>query len=435
MAIGDQTGIVSSARHRVLDERQALLQRILWSRGFEKSARIREFLTYVGTRAFEEPGADIHEQDIGCAVFGRPTEYDTASDNIVRVNASLLRKKLDAYFTSEGAAETLVLSIPKGKYVPVFRERVATASELPAEPTAPPDVSPERPWLRRTLIGLAASAPVLAVLCLVLALRLSHSAPANTFENNPNLNALWSQLIRKEMRTDIVVSDSSLGLLQDLIKRPIPLSEYVHPDQWSQASELNAKPDLQTAARLAAQRQHTSFASVTLASRILGIAGQGRDNISLQFARDFGVRQMKTDNVILLGSKRANPWTELVANQMNFQFGYDGASRQSYFTNRQPRPGEHLTYGNDYDVSYCRIAFLPNLDKTGKILVIAGTEMAGTEAGGEFLTSEKWVSNLRRVVPLDGNGHFPSFEVMLKATKIGGLGSNFEVVAHRIPQL
>jgi len=138
--------------------------------------------------------------------------------------------------------------------------------------------------------------------------------------------------------------------------------------------------------------------------------------------------------VILLGSERANPWVELVENQLNFRFGYDVKSRQSYFENQQPRPGELPSYRNDEVVSYCRVAFGPNLDKTGSILIISGTEMEGTEVGGEFLTSEKWISTLRRRVPLDRNGRFPNFEVLLRANKIGGPASGFEIVAHRVPQ-
>jgi hypothetical protein len=88
-------------------------------------------------------------------------------------------------------------------------------------------------------------------------------------------------------------------------------------------------------------------------------------------------------------------------------------------------------YRNDNVTSYCRIAFLPNLDKTGNILTIAGTEMEGAELGGEFLTSEKWITSLRRLIPLDKNGRFPSFEVVLKASKIAGPASGFEIVAHR----
>jgi hypothetical protein len=250
------------------------------------------------------------------------------------------------------------------------------------EPVAEPEIQPE-PKPQRAVIGLAVLSLLLAGLCcwMFFAMRQPRLELRDELARNPNLNGLWSQLIRKDMRTDIVVTDSSLGLLQDLIQRPVPLAEYAHPDQWGQADDLRAKPELQAAARLAARRHYTSFANVNLARRILALAGDDQARIAVQFARDFGVRQMKSDNVILLGSQRANPWVELIEGQMNFRFGYDAALRQSYFENRQPRTGEPASYRNDDVTSYCRIAFLPNLDKTGNILTIAGTEMEGTEVG------------------------------------------------------
>jgi hypothetical protein len=356
-------------------------------------------------------------------------------DNIVRVNASQLRKKLEQYFTADGAAERLVLTIPKGRYVPEFQER-----PMEPVPAGTPETAPERGggWLenrhiRTGMLALAALAPVLAVVCLAMALHLRQSAAQirSELERNPNLNALWSQLIRNDMQTDIVVTDSSLGLIQDLMGHPIPLAQYVHPDVWGQAEELKGRPEAQEAARLAARRHYTSFANVNLARRILALGGEDQSRIGVQFAREFGARQMKTDNVILLGSIRANPWVELIEGQMNFRFGFDSKARRSYFENRHPKPGEPARYENDKVVSYCRVAFLPNLDRTGNILAISGTEMEGTEVGGEFLTSEKWISNLRRFIALDRNGRFPSFEVLLRASKIAGPASGFEVIASR----
>src|SRR5205085_7497335 len=102
-------------RANVLEERRALLQRVLWSRPLERSGRLREFLTYVCDRSLNEPGAEIHEQEIGEQVFGRPRGYDTTQDNIVRVTASQARKKIDQYFAQEGLSEPVILEIPKGQ--------------------------------------------------------------------------------------------------------------------------------------------------------------------------------------------------------------------------------------------------------------------------------------------------------------------------------
>lgn len=94
--------------------RRQLVARVAASRYISKSARLKELLLYLCDRVLEGSATEIHEQEVGSRVFGREPDYDTAADNIVRVNASLLRKRLEQYFATEGAAEPFVIEIPKG---------------------------------------------------------------------------------------------------------------------------------------------------------------------------------------------------------------------------------------------------------------------------------------------------------------------------------
>jgi hypothetical protein len=429
MASGDQIGISNGGRVIGAEECRALVQRVVSSRGFEKSARMRDLLAYVCNRALDDGVVDIHEHEIGCAVFGRSEDYDTGEDNIVRVNASQVRKKLEAYFAAEGAAEPIVLELPKGKYVPVFRERPEV--KAPAPPAiAEPRSLPER-LTGSAVYALAALSLLLTIACIWMGSLLWRGrAPAGVVPD-PRVNALWSQLIRKGEATDIVLTDSSLGLLQDLMGRPIGLSEYLQPETW-RLDALASRPELQMAARLAAHRHYTSLANVNITRHIQTVAGADQGQLTAVFARDFNIRQMKSDNVVLIGSKRANPWVELMEPQMNFRFGYDPVTSQSFFENRQPRAGELAVYRNDPAVSYCDLAFLPNLGHTGNLLVISGTEMEGTEAGGEFLTTPRGMATLHRYVKLEGSGRYPYFEALLRSRKIGGASPGFEVIATRV---
>src|SRR5437016_4957304 len=115
--------------------KRLLVQRVLTSQCFEKATRMRDFLAYVCDHTLNDPKAGICEQNIGCAVFGRLPDYDTNQDNIVRVNASHLRKRLESYFASEGRTESWLLELPKGQYTPVFRPRPEPVdAEKPSEP-------------------------------------------------------------------------------------------------------------------------------------------------------------------------------------------------------------------------------------------------------------------------------------------------------------
>ena len=104
-------------------ERWELIERIRDSQKFKRAERLRELLLYIATQSIKAGINSIPEQEIGEAVFGRPSDYDTSLDNIVRVNASELRKRLEHYFLNEGAQETLVVEIPRGAYLPIFYRR------------------------------------------------------------------------------------------------------------------------------------------------------------------------------------------------------------------------------------------------------------------------------------------------------------------------
>ena len=105
----------------------SLVQRVLASRQLQKAPQLREILVYIARRALTENATAISEQEIGCNVLGRGRAFSPNDDNIVRVQVRHLRHKLDEYFNSEGAGEALILTIPKGGYVPRIEPRYLIA--------------------------------------------------------------------------------------------------------------------------------------------------------------------------------------------------------------------------------------------------------------------------------------------------------------------
>src|SRR5215469_10441045 len=69
---------------KVEDARRLLVERLAISPYFNRSARLRDLLIYLTGRVLEDESAEVHEQEVGHKVFGRPCDYDTAADNIVR---------------------------------------------------------------------------------------------------------------------------------------------------------------------------------------------------------------------------------------------------------------------------------------------------------------------------------------------------------------
>jgi Tol biopolymer transport system component len=107
---------------------RAQLERILASAPFADAERARRFLGFVVERALEGRDGEIKEFVIGVEALGRNTSFDPKSDPIVRVEAGRLRERLRSYYEGEGEADSVSISLPKGRYVPVFSERRLSAS-------------------------------------------------------------------------------------------------------------------------------------------------------------------------------------------------------------------------------------------------------------------------------------------------------------------
>jgi len=129
------------------DLRQALVERLASSSTFEKAHRLREFFLHVCRCAIENRPEEASEQQIGIRVFGRTPGYNANGDNIVRSQARLLRLKLEHHFANEGKDELLIVSIPKGQYLPVFESRPHNLPDSHLE--APTAVTPARPQTGR----------------------------------------------------------------------------------------------------------------------------------------------------------------------------------------------------------------------------------------------------------------------------------------------
>ena len=99
------------------------LVRILTSSDFETTERGRKFLAYVVEETLGRRADRIKAYSIATEVFGRDASFDSHSDPIVRIEAGHLRRALDRYYLTDGKADPIVITIPKGHYVPVFSER------------------------------------------------------------------------------------------------------------------------------------------------------------------------------------------------------------------------------------------------------------------------------------------------------------------------
>ncbi|MEO6816411.1 MAG: hypothetical protein ABI177_06900 [Edaphobacter sp.] len=425
-----------------VDERRQLIERVASSTQFRRSVRLRDFLLYVGGQSLKEGRAEIHEQEIGAKVFERGPSYDPSQDNIVRVNATELRKRIELYFATDGVHEPLMLTIPRGGYKPVFHWRVPDDLPLPTPQTVipsaemVPNASPvaERSMGSRTayfaLVGLAI---VLAIVCAVLLKQnLALRSSSARWAGRPTVEAFWKDFVKGQQEVDIVLPDASVTMSAEITHQSMMLSDYLEHNYINQQEAASLSPD-----RVSDLTDIFSHSLVTIgdfhaAQQILALPPIA-PSVRLVLARFYTADSIKRNSFVLIGGRKANPWMGLFEDQLNFRLAFDPYNG-ALVTNQHPQGGEMSSYAartdvNDLTTGYCVVGYLPNPNRTGNVIVLAGTDSDTTNAAAEFLTSETSLAKFRNILKVK---EFPHFEVLLKTSRVSSTSLNTEVIAYRV---
>ncbi|SFS12429.1 hypothetical protein SAMN05421771_2125 [Granulicella pectinivorans] len=440
-------------------EWERLLSRVVDSTPFRRSTRLRDFLIYVGNEVVLHGAEDLHEQQIGTAVFGRPAAYDTSQDNIVRVNAMELRKRIDLYFTDEGQNEPLLFEIPRGRYVPVFRLRRLDAIDPPEIgplKSAPSEEERNSTALKDTPSPMAETSAMLAravrnalpailvvvililTAWLVIAIRRDqqNQNALHKWQSGPALRAFWGNFFGTGLAPEIVLGDTSFLLAQDVLRKPLSLAQYLDysyraaqsPDPLSSEARQQEQKDL----AIIFSRSSGSLGDFRVARRITELE-TGNEGTRLLFAREYAGHRLRWNNTIFVGSSKSNPWVELFEDRMAYHFNRSPNRTSSVVTVDHPTGSEQAEYSLSSDpetrTAYCVIVFLPNPTDTGNTLILAGSDSQATEAAGDFLTSEDGLEKLQAVLQQKA---FPHFQVLLRISRFSGTPLGYEIVSHRI---
>lgn len=107
-----------------ISEKKILVQlkKVINSDYFSKSTMLCNFLRFIVEEFLKEDGMELKQYNIAVFAFKRSKDFD-ANDPIVRIQASRLRKNLSLYYLKEGIEDEVVISLPRGRYIPKFSLR------------------------------------------------------------------------------------------------------------------------------------------------------------------------------------------------------------------------------------------------------------------------------------------------------------------------
>jgi hypothetical protein len=433
-------GMISAAKEvgppgtSASDPRRALVDRIIASSTFAKCERLSSLLAYVCDLTLTGRVKELNEQKIGEAVFGRPRNYDSSIDGIVRTQASRLRQRLELYFNEEGLDEPVRIVIPRGGYVPVFEPRSAPAAPL-LTPIVVADEAADQVEARRSLWGAATAWSLVAVLLVALLTLLlaNRGAFRGRQAARTPTHPLWSQIFVPEQRTLAVPGDSGMVMWEGLVGRSVDLAEYLSGDYRTNLLPKTPTP-LQEAAVELGSRRYTSIVDLEVAKSLSQLAQPTQSKLEVRYARDVRPNDLKQGNVILVGAAEANPWVELFEHNMNFVFFNDRVRGIFSVLNRDPKGAEPRQWDSAYKDAqhrvYAVVAFLPNLGGNGNALILEGTSMAGTESAWDFVSDDSqllpFLKQIRRA-----DNTLPHFEVVLGTNNMSGSAVKNNVLAWR----
>ena len=432
------------------DPRRALIARIVASPGFYRAPQLQEFLAYIAERSISREIDQVTEQVIGTEVFKRKAGYSTGDDNIVRTYARQLRKRLEEYFSTAGADEKLIVTIPKGGYAVEFHLREFPGAAHPTSPEnklPPPDLhlasdigAVESPthgnevktggrwfasWkfiLPVAICGAFASA--------IAAYKLGQRTVRND-ESPPALHAFWSGVLGQN-RTVIVPDDTGLTIAVGLIQQSVTPDDYVTGQYRKTLGQ--EFPNLTNWDRPFAHR-YTDLVDLLAVNRLARMPELNRQPTTIRYARDLRPEELNDGNAILFGGSNANPWVTLFDRDFNFSFRFEPVERSFAIENRNPQAAEAKSYPyvphSAAQAYYGLFAVRPNFKNTGNVVLIEGVTNSGLQAAVDFCLDERLVSELLKSV-LNKDGTIKPFEVLVRTAAVGSTPTRVEVVGMRV---
>lgn len=440
-----ENSAVMEIKDSLVDERLLALKHLLQSETFSNADSMRHFLKFIVEKSIAGRVDEIKEYTIATEVLGRSYDFDPKSDNIVRVQAHRLRKKLDEYYSQEGINNPVRISIPSGHYYPEYQTNSAPQKTPSLEQIPPgPDLAetlpipqahaaPARFWARLSWQPLVLAVLILNLL-FVSYLLLRTSPKENTTRNQPalaeSLAPLWQPFIATDQPPLIVYSNALF-----LMSEEGDLYRYYNDTSHSFAMGA-VVPSVVGLERRGAIPNHvgplyyfdsyTGTGEVIAMGRIAELLSRSGQNFLVKRSRIASYDDIRNRNVIFLGTSLEDSILGELPVESDLVFeeptGHQFVGRL-LIRDRHPGSGMPSTYQFQRDdrtkalqAEYALISLLPGVTPNQYVLILAGLSTLGTQAAAEFATSDKTMLALDQMrSTVSGNtARSPYFQALLQ---------------------
>ena len=384
-----------------LDELQAAAirrerERILKSPSFRTSKRCQQFLSYVVQHSLEGHAEPLKERSIGAELFQRPISYATGEDGVVRVLASEVRKRLAQYYHERAGSSPVRIELPVGAYVPEFHWN----------PDAPP-MDLETPHLAKNpsklrVLTMTALGLGLVLIVVVVTTRVRSGRPAESV-----LDQFWSPVFATSQPVLICLAKPALyrpspELFQRYSKTH-PEAFQTEVERWNELLPLDPNEKLLWRDMIPLPEFGVAVGDARVAAGLSALFARINKPSQVRIGNNYSFEDLRNSPAVLVGAFN-NRWTLQMTDNLHFTFA-EGGSKGPF------RIQEHGAGGRMWFPKWAPqgratedFGVVTRLldSKTGQLLIAAaGVAANGTQAAGEFISTQAYLAEGLRAAPPD----------------------------------
>ncbi len=370
------------------------LDRLLAHPLFANSKRYPALLAYTVEQTLLGNAGELKERSIAVEVFGRAPTYDANSDPVVRITAGEVRKRLTQYYYDPSHRSELVIELPIGSYVPLFRgpERAPVDPEVAIDSTLE-TVDPAGTAPSQAPVGPGGRhwwGPVGALMLVAVAAAGGWFAGRRYHEEPPppsNIERFWEPVTASVTPTTFCLGEPAKNINLDAVNSyDAPVVTSSEPEQLYVRLHLSG---------------HLALADVVTLTRTVAALASRHKAFRVLPASEASFSQLREGPVVLIGAFD-NIWTLRVTQKL--RFGFESKEGEALLVDRKSQ--KETTWATAWDLPYKRLsrdyAIVARIhdNTTGQPMIIAaGISEEGTEAAGEILYNPVYLDTLLAKAP------------------------------------
>ena len=356
----------------------AELERVLASPVFRASRRCQALLRRITEQTVAGEIDSLKERALGVDVFGRPTDYDTSQDPVVRASAAEIRKKLAQYYQEAGHESPIRIELSPGSYLAEFHFN--QEKPAPQAPPAPPAAAAKPKPRRWIAVAIGVAAAGVLMLAATLAILNWHRS---------DLDDLWGPVLKTPGTVLVCVGLQAAYNLrsakaQDEVQGIIP-----PPDGAARRpireEDLVLLPD-----------RYVALDDALCLVRLTALLERYRKPYRIRAQRSTSFADLRDTPAVLIGAFD-NPWTLRTADQLRFTFRKDSEQDTGMVYDSQNPANSAWKLAKywpnwDIPVDYAIVTRMLDTTSDRPVIIAAGLTQYGTIGAGEFLSNPAYFS-------------------------------------------